>query len=74
MHQLEVAGEFVDDGRHLAGEVGVAGVEAGADRAGADLAEQVHHVAHVAEHQVRQHVFQQQLDAEFAAARGDAVQ
>jgi hypothetical protein len=71
---FEVAGEFLDDDAHFAGEVGVAGVEAGADLATFDFTEEVHHVADVAEEEVGEHVFEEEVDAQFAAAGGDAVE
>ena len=71
--QFQVAGEFVDDQVEFAGEVGVAGVEAGADVGGSDFAEEVEQVADVAEHQVAEHVFEQQGDAEGGAVAGDVI-
>jgi hypothetical protein len=71
---FEVAGEFLDNDAHFAGEMGVAGVEAGADFTGRDFPEEVHHVADVAEEKVGEHVFQEELDAEGAAVGGDAIE
>ena len=74
MHHFEVTGEFLNDDVQLAREVGVTGVEAGADLTRMDFSKQVHHVPDVAEEKVGQHVFQQQFDPELAAAGGDSVE
>ena len=74
MNQMKVAGELVDDHPEFPAEMGVAGVEAGADLAMADAAEEVKHVVGVAEEQVGEHVFQEKVDAQLAAAVRDCVE
>ena len=74
MQHAQVTGEFVHDRTEVARKKCMARVEAGADIGFADRAEQEKHVTHMSEHQVRQHVFQQQREAQIAAVRGNEVE
>ena len=69
-----MAGELLDDDAHLTRQVGMPRVEAGAHVTRADFAKKIHHVPDMAEQKMRQHVLQQQLNAQFTAARGDPVE
>jgi hypothetical protein len=70
----EVTGEFMDDGGEVAREVGVAGIEAGADIGFVDGAEHVEDIAGMAEEEVGEHIFEGEVEAAIAAAFGDAVE
>lgn len=72
--EVEVAGEFVCNHAKFPAEVGVAGVEAGADLAIPDAAEEVKHIIDVAKEQVGEHVFEEKVNAEFTATIGNGVE
>ena len=74
MEQPQVGGHFVNQRVKIAGEVGVAGVEAGADAVAFERGQDPEQVGGLSKEQVRQLVFQHALDPEFAATQGHAVE
>ena len=74
MNHPEMAGQLMDDGRKIAGEIGVTRVEADPDMGRLERSENPEEITYVAGKEMGQHVLQHQSESELNAALGHAIE